>query len=57
MIECKTLMGDEMNFEQSKIEEVRVLEEEYRNTGENLKKLRKLKQDVKIFTQMCKNIR
>ena len=54
-VECKTfLLGDELNFNPEKIEEVKALEEEYRNTGANLKKLRKAKQDVKIFTQCAK---
>ena len=55
MLECKTfLLGDEMNFDKSRIDEIRELEEQYRNTGDNLKKLRKVKQDVKIFTQCAK---
>ena len=57
MMEIKTfLLGDELDFNPEKIDQIRVLEDNYRNTGEGLKELMKMKKDVKIFTQSNKII-
>uniref|UniRef100_A0A6C0JC56 mRNA (guanine-N(7))-methyltransferase n=1 Tax=viral metagenome TaxID=1070528 RepID=A0A6C0JC56_9ZZZZ len=55
ILEPKTfLLGDELDFDESKVELVRKLEETYRTNGSGLKELRKTKKDIKIFTQTKK---
>ena len=57
MLELKNfLMGDELDFSIEKIDTIRKLEDIYRNTGEGIKELRKMKKDVKIFIQSNKII-